>query len=242
VKGLDLTHPRDLGGLLHTVFALLRAHLPVFFTVTALVNVPVVLIVDGVWDRQLAEGPGGSGDLGPEMASMLLLWTIVPALVTALHVMIVLRLSRGEEPGVGPALSSLRGVTGRALAATVVYGLRTALGFVLLIVPGIIWSIEFAFAPQIAVVDDVEASTAMERSRALVRPALWRVAGRLLAAAILFGILTSLPGILVGQVADSPLAYVAMTCVFGTIGVSATALFTTLLMFSLRAEHAIEPG
>ena len=53
---LDLSRHRELGDLIGGTVRLFLNHLAVFLSVTLLIVTPVVLIVDGIWGRALADG------------------------------------------------------------------------------------------------------------------------------------------------------------------------------------------
>lgn len=235
---LDLGRPRTLGELLDTTFGLQRRWFAVFFWVTAIVNVPVAIAIDGAWVGELHHGQNAHGAPGAVVASFLLGRLVVPALVTALHVRIVQALAAGQEPSVAAAFRLLGSAAWLALAATALYILGTIVGFVLLIVPGVIVAVRWYFAPQVAVVDRQSPGAAVTTSSALVRGRFWPVAGALLAGALVFGILTAVPEAILGAAGVANWIYVAAHAVLGTIGVSLTALFGTLLFFSLRAAPA----
>ncbi len=237
MRRLDLDRPRALAALLDATFRLLREHFAVFFTVTALVNVPVVILVDGVWGRQLAEGPDATASAGAQAAT-LVLGFLVSAAVTALHARIVQGLARGDRPVVGSALRLAAPAVLPAAGALLLYGLGMVVGFLLLIVPGVIVMVRWYLAPQAAVIDDLRGSAALRRSSELVHGRWWTVAGRLIAFGVLIGIVLLLPQELIGLI-HQPFLYVAARAVLGTIQVSASALFGTLLFFSLRAEKGI---
>ena len=103
---LDLDQPRTLGELVAVTFDLFGRHLAVFLSLTLVVVAPIVLIVDGVWGRYLAEGGGVDPPKAAAVASVALGVLVIPPLVTALHVVVVQALARGEEPTVGGALRS----------------------------------------------------------------------------------------------------------------------------------------
>ena len=68
-RGLDLDAHRNLGELLGTAFGLFGRHAALFLSVTLLVVAPIVLLVDGVWARRLADGPDADVPLGADVAS-----------------------------------------------------------------------------------------------------------------------------------------------------------------------------
>jgi hypothetical protein len=236
---LDLGKPRALAELLDCTFDLQRRFFAVFFTVTALVEVPFVLLVAGVWEQEFRYGRHPHGGVAAGLAEVAIGSVVVPALVTALHVGIVQRLGQGQMPTVGRALQWVRPAVVPALIATSAYALGMAVGFALLVIPGLYLLVRWYFAPQVAIVEGERPG--LQRSGQLVSGRWWTVAGRLLAMGILVGILTGLPTQVIGHAVHPAWVYVASQAVFGTIGASLSALFGTLLFFSLRVDAPVEP-
>jgi hypothetical protein len=116
-RRLDLDRGRTTGELLGATFRLFGSHLGLFTSITMLVVAPVVLVVDGVWGRGLAEGSKAHPSAASQLVGFLLLWFVVPPLVTALHVKVVQRLSEGDVPSVGQALRDAAPSFPRAVAA-----------------------------------------------------------------------------------------------------------------------------
>lgn len=235
---LDLSRPRSLGELLACTFSLQRRWFSVFFSVTAVVNVPVILLVDGMWNRQLADGASAQGPPAAQVASVALSAIVVPGLVTALHVRIVQGLSAGEEPQVGGAFRAIRTAAGPALGATALFAIATAIGLFALVLPGIYLLVRLYFAPQFAVVDGRRGSAALTASGELVRGRWPLVAGNLLAMAVIGFLIAAVPAQLFAHADNAGFAYIVIQAVLGTIVVSLGALFGTLLFFSLRATPA----
>jgi hypothetical protein len=138
-------------------------------------------LVDALADRVQeirAESPSEAFDLG---AVALILAVIVQAATTLLGevfyagaVGLALRQGEGSPP---PALREIarRLSYGRLIAVDILFGLGTALGFVLLIVPGIVFFGWFALAGPIVEIEDRGVRAAFARSRRLVRGSFWTV-------------------------------------------------------------------
>jgi hypothetical protein len=234
---LDLDAHRNLGELLGTAFALFGRKAGLFLGVTLLVVAPVTLLVDGVWARRLADGPDADVPLGASIASVALTAIVVPTLVTALHAVIVQRLGRGEEPTIAEALDAAADRVLPAVGAVVLYALGVLAGFVALIVPGIYLGVRWYFSAQAAVIDGLDPRAALGRSGELVEGSWWRVAGLLLVAGLVFGLLGGGLQALVA-VTGSGVLYVLLLIAEQTLVLSLTALFGTLLFFDLRARRS----
>ena len=105
---LDLDQPRTLGELVGLTFELFGRHLATFLSLTLLVVAPIVIVVDGVWGGYLADGGAADPSRAATGASIGLGTIVIAPLVTALHVVVVQALARGEEPTVGAALPARR--------------------------------------------------------------------------------------------------------------------------------------
>lgn len=236
---LDLTRHRQFGDLLNTAFAIFRSHLAVFLSVTLIVVTPVVLIIDGVWGRGLADGFDAQAPAEVTLTSNLLNVFIVAPLVTALHVVIVQALARGEEPTVGQALRAASASALPAVAVVALYGLGVGLGLILLIVPGIWLSIRWFFAAQAAVVDGLRGPAALRRSAELVKGSWWRTFGLLLGSGLVFVLVALallIPLAIIAGITDSGVVYIVMQVLVQGVILSLGALFGTLLFFDLRAR------
>lgn len=89
----------------------------------------------------------------------------------------------------------------RYIGLSILTSLAITIGFILLIIPGVIVSVWLAFASMVLVLERSEIVEAMKRSKEYVRGKWWGVFGRLIAAtfialltlAILFGVIRFLP-------------------------------------------------
>jgi hypothetical protein len=75
------------------------------------------------------------------------------------------------------------------IGASLVLFLVVLGGFLLFIVPGIIWSVWYGFAPLIALFEDKQGWATMERSKQIVVGRSWPVVGRLLFLALMLGLI-----------------------------------------------------
>jgi hypothetical protein len=238
---LDLGRRRTLGELIVDAVRLFMLHLSVFLSVTLLVVTPVVLLVDGIWGRALADGIDADAPLAADIASALLSAFVIPPLVTALHVVIVLGLARGVEPSVSGALRTASERFLPAVGTVFLAALGVALGLLLLVLPGIWLGVRWYLGAQAAVVDRLSPVAALRRSAELVRDRWWRTFGFLVVAGLAFGVLVGVPGAILGALASelSGALYVATVVVVQAVTLSLTALFGTLLFFDLRARREL---
>ncbi len=125
-----------------------------------------------------------------------------------------------------------------AFGAVALDAAGTAIGLVLLILPGIYLSVRWYFAAQAAVLDETAPSESLRRSAQLVHGCWWQVFGYLVVNSVVFGISITLVTLVARQIHD-PAAYVAVETIVRAVGLSLTALFGTLLFFTLRAQRDV---
>jgi uncharacterized membrane protein len=231
---LDLDAHRDAGDLIATTLVLFARHAVLFLSVTLLVVAPVTLVVDGVWAGRLADGGAAHVPVAAAAVTAALAF-LMPVLVTALHVAIVRDLGEGRVPTVFEALRSAAPRFPLAIAAVVVYTLLAFGGLLLLIVPGIWAFVAGYFATQVAVMERRRPLDAFRRSSELVDDRWWRTAGTLLLGWVLLSIASFPLGRAINAI-DSGVLYIALYTLLQVLTLSLTALFGTLLYFSLRAQ------
>ena len=240
MRPLDLDQPRDLRALFGITMSLWVRHFPVFFTLAALVVVPVDLLVDGLWAGTLGDSDADR-TTGPTVASAVADWLLVPALVTAMHVVAVQDAGAGRRPTIRRSLAATARMAGPVLAVVLLYLLGCAIGLALLVVPGLWFAVAGYFGAQAVVVEGHRPIAALRRSIDLVRYQWFRVLGIQLALSILIGFVLSVVASLVASAislafGDEGIEFAVFEILFGTAGSSVVALLGTLLFFDLRAR------
>jgi uncharacterized membrane protein len=234
---LDLSRPRTYGELVRETLHVFRRHADVLLTVALVLVAPVMLLVDGIWGRALAEGADATPSLAAQIVSAVVSVFVILPLISAANALVVRDLGEGTAPrDVGTTLRAGARAFPRVLGAVLAYAVAVVAGFVLLVVPGVWLAIRCYFAGQAAALDGLGPSAAMRRSSDLVHGQWWRTCGCLLATGLLLG--------LAGSIATNALAasgsgavYVAGTAVVEAVVVTLTAIFATLLLYDLRARH-----
>jgi hypothetical protein len=79
------------------------------------------------------------------------------------------------------------------LSTGLLAALLILLGFILLLVPGIIWSVYYVFVAWIVISEGKLNKAAMSRSKYLVKGYWWSIFGRLLLLTVILGIISSIP-------------------------------------------------
>jgi hypothetical protein len=236
---LDLSRPRDLGTLLGTAWETWLRSFAVFFALALLVVAPITIVFDGILAGRLAD-PEATAGFEAEGSNTFVSAVLMPALVTALHVVVVLELARGERPGVGESLRRVLPFVPLVIVTVLLYALGTAIGLVLLIVPGIWFAVRCYFGAQAVIVDGLGPVAALRRSSELVRGSWWRVFGYLIVIGLIAAALGLVAGFIVGGIGaatGSGLLYIIGITLGTAVAQSYTALAATLLFFDLRARQ-----
>lgn len=122
---------------------------------------------------------------------------------------------------------------GSVLLVSILVGLAVAVGFVALIIPGIILLVLFSVSVPVVVVEGRRGTDAMRRSWNLAKGHFWHVLGVIVVTAILAGVVTGVLGAIAGK-------STVLGLVLGTLGqvlvAPFSALVTVLLYLDLRAR------
>jgi hypothetical protein len=234
---IDLGRERSAIEILRTALVMYRRYPLLFATLAVGVIAPYELArlaVTGV-------GPLGSGKSGTEGTFLLfelIYYVLVGPLISALHVHAVIAIGEGRRPRIGPvALQGLR-VLAVVVAAEIVAGILIGLGFVALIVPGIILSLRWSVVAQTAAVDHEGWMPALRRSAQLAAGHYWHIFRVLLAIGFLTFLIAAIVGALVGGGENTSVVSVLVGIVVYTLIASFAALTLAVLYFDLRAREA----
>jgi hypothetical protein len=241
VSLVDLGRTRTAGDVLSGTFGLFFARAPLFLTLTLAVVAPFVVIVDGIWGGGLADAADANVPDAAAAISALGTAILLPPLVTALHVVAVQALGRGEEPDIGEAFRRAAPAFAPAVLVVLLYAVAVAVGFVLLIIPGIWLSVRWYFGAQAVAAEGRRVGAAFTRSEQLVKGSWWRVLGILLLVGLIAGIPIAIVSAGVDQIGSGPL-YVTARVIVTTVQLSITAIAGTLLFFDLRVRKEPAPA
>ena len=177
---LDLQRPRDLGRILDDAFSFYRARWQTLLALSAVVVVPVFLLVLGVGLGWLWEGydapPKGTvrlADVADNLVGLAAQLLIVTPLVTAMTVYVVRRAGEGATTSTGEALREGFRVFGPLLAAVLLVGLGVTAGLFFLIIPGLYLAVRWSVVPQVVVIEGRTGGDALQRSMELTRNQGW---------------------------------------------------------------------
>jgi hypothetical protein len=233
----SLEVPRGTIALLVAAVRTLAGRPAPFLAATALVVVPTLLLVDGIAGGQLTDGADAHPDEALTFVLLPLVAVILPALVTALHCALVRDLLASRPARLGSALRAVRPQAASALGAVSLYTLAVAAGLALLLAPGVWIAVRLYFGAQAAVLDDLRAFEALQRSASLVQGRWWATAWKLLVC----WLATAAVGFPAGHALDAlalpPAAHVALSLALQCALLSVAALYGTLLFLALRADR-----
>jgi hypothetical protein len=215
-----------VGEILGEAFGLYRRHLGHFLAISFAVYAVVAVV-----NLLLVVALGWFGLLLSAIVSLIGLYLVQGAIVVAVQDVRDGRadLSLGETLGrVKPRLPTL-------ILTGIVAGIAIAIGFVLLIVPGLILLTWWALLAPAVVLEGLGLSDSLGRSRSLVSGSFWQMLG-LIVVVILILIGASIVLSLILVPLDDDLASFISNIVSNTIFTPFIAAALTLAYFALRAE------
>jgi hypothetical protein len=144
--------------------------------------------------------------------------------------------ARGRAPEAGRVASAALDVFAPLLLALVLVSAGVALGFLALIVPGIIVGVHWSQVAPVVVVEGRRGPDALARSWALVTGRAWWVLGVLLVLNVIVaiaGAIVAIPADALAEAADAQAVTLAAAIVTETVTLAILAVAGSLLYFSL---------
>ena len=199
--GVAALRPMTIREILSTAFQLYRRHWRTLLAIAAVVVVPLTLLqyLIGDWvgtqgevltEQEVASTSwwalGVSGLLAG-VVGLLLYQVLTGAITRAIAAEVA-----GEEVGVDQSYRFGFARLGSILVVSILVGLATLGGLILLIIPGIYIGVRLAVSIEALVVEGRKGTEAMRRSWDLVGGHWWHAFATLLVAGILVGLVTSL--------------------------------------------------
>jgi hypothetical protein len=236
---LEIERERSVGEILRAALSLYQLHPLLFLGLAVAVIAPFELGVLAA----TAEGPlsnGANESTGVSYLVIMLDYVLVGPLVSALCIQAVVLIGPGTRPGLAEvAVRGLR-VLPVVAAAVIVSGLGILLGFLALIVPGIVLALRWAVVAQVAAIENEGWIPALRGSATLTRGRYWHVFGVLLLTGLLAGgVAAAAQTIPLGSTSGA--ASVAVGIAIRTITASFSALALSVLYFDLRARSGAAP-
>jgi hypothetical protein len=193
-----LPRPLGIGEILSTAFQLYRRHWRTLLAIAAVVVVPLTLLqyLLGDWVRTRGEvtslqevstatwAVGAAGLAG--LAGLLMYLVLTGAITRAVAAEVA-----GEDPSVEQSYRFGFHRLGSVLLVSVLVGLATIAGFILLVIPGIYIGVRLAVSVEALVVEGRRGTQAMGRSWELVGGHWWHAFGALVVAGLLTGVVNA---------------------------------------------------
>jgi len=167
--------------------------------------------------------------------------SIVSPLISVMHVQAVVVIGEGRRPRLASvAMGGLR-VLPVAGAAVVLAGVAIEIGFILLVIPGVLLAIRYAVVAQAAAVEQRGVRHAWRSSSELTSGYGWHVFGLFVVGGVpLAGV--DVAALLLTTGAGTSAASLALGIALHTVVASLTALATALLYFDLLARRQAATG
>jgi hypothetical protein len=216
----------DVAAVIRRVFDIYVDQAPVLLPAAA-----VVFVFTGILNELLVVA-------APGLAIVALLISLVATtLFTGMIVELVADLQDGRrDSSVTRLLQAVTPVLGRLILVGIVAGLGVVIGFVLLIVPGLILITIWSVAAPVMVLERPGVFDALSRSRELVRGNGWQVFGVIFVLDVLVVILGA--GIELGASSAGSGAGIVARVIVGVLAGPLSALAAAVLYFELRGARS----
>jgi hypothetical protein len=239
VSRLELRRPRDVGRLFADSLAVYGRYLWLFILLSAAVVVPADVIVQGVGLEMLTSSYDESPDIAETIVPSIVEFLVVAPIVAAICIYALHQIAAGERPSAAEVFVAGFEAFTPLFGAVLLAALGIALGFVLLIVPGIYLAIRWYFVPQAVVIEGARGAGALSRSTQIVTGYWWRTFGLVLLANIAIvipGLLLVLPFSAIAESTDRAVWQLVGSTIATSVTTPFVALFSTLLYYDLRAR------
>jgi hypothetical protein len=221
-----LGRPVDVGDVIRRVFKIYVDQAPVLMPAAA-----VVFVITGIITALIASS--GSGGLA---LLAILIDLIASTLFTGMIVELVADVQDGRrDSSPGQLLRAVTPVLGQLLGVAIVAGICEAIGFVLIIVPGLILITIWAVVAPVVVVERPGGLRALGRSRELVRGHGWQVFGVILL--LVLGVAIVSAAIEAAGGAGGTAVGLVVRVVVGILAAPISALAAAVLYFELKGRE-----
>jgi hypothetical protein len=245
VNRLELRESRDVGRLFGDALSVYGRYLGLFILLSAAVVVPADLIVQGIGLEMLTSSYDESPDVAEALVPSIVEFLVVMPIVAAICIYALHQIAAGERPPAGQVFVAGFEAFTPLFGAVVLAALGIALGFVLLVVPGIYLAIRWYFVPQAVVIERARGAGALTRSGEIVRGYWWRTLGLVLLANIAIvipGLILVLPFSAIAESTDRAVWQLAGSTIATSVTTPFVALFSTFLYYDLVARRAAISG
>jgi hypothetical protein len=215
-------------------------HFWTFLALSAVVVVPVHLIVSGIGLEQLTADYDGSPSIEETIIPTVVSFLVVAPLIAAICIHALHSVAEGRSPPPGASIVEGFEAFTPIFFAVLLAAAGVAAGLLLLIVPGIYVFVRWYFVPQTVVIEDARGPAALSKSWDLTAGFWWRTLGVLVIgnlAALLPAVLLSAPLAAVAESTDRALWSLIGAIATETLTAPFLALLSTLLYYDLRARR-----
>lgn len=219
-----------MGGIIRRTFQIYVDQASVLMPAAA-----VVFVISGILGVLLIAASKG-------LAFVALVITLVATtLFTGMVVELVADIQDGRrDASAGQLLRAVTPVLGQLILVGIVAGIGILIGFILIVIPGLILATLWSVAAPVVVLERPGGLRALGRSRELVRGNAWNVFAVILLLVILVGVVGS--GIEVAADAAGNGVGLVVRVVVGILTAPISALAAAVLYFELRKAHGGGPA
>ncbi|MBS1878635.1 MAG: hypothetical protein JST31_03905 [Actinobacteria bacterium] len=212
----------EVGEVLSEVFSIYRANAGVLIPVAFWLFL-VVAIVQG---------------LAGNSSFLLLLGAVLSLVASVLYEGMVVSLVRDIQDGsrdlsVGELYRSVTPVLWPLIGASILFAIGVAIGFVLLVVPGLILLTMWAVIAPTIVIENRRVTESFGRSRELVKGHGWPVFGVVVCAALITIVVSLVLLTIAAAIADGPILRIVLGVLASTVTAPVTALAAAVLYYRL---------
>lgn len=200
-SGAPRLRAMGVGELLDASFKLYRQHYKTFFVIVATAIVPLTFLQEFLTRAAFLSPFGGADEpidtdaIGTAAIVTLaftgILYLFVLPYITAAIARVTAEGYLGRAPQPGETARFALRIVHSIIWISIITTLFIILGFVALIIPGIIVAVRVAFASPALVVENVKGGKAISRSWSLAKGSFWRIAGSIIVAWLLTTVLAS---------------------------------------------------
>jgi hypothetical protein len=239
VNQLQLRRVRDVGALFRDAFIVFRRHAWLFILLSAAVVVPAELVVEGIGLGMLTSGYDATPSIAEAAIPTVVEFLVVTPIIAAICIHALHQIAEGERPSAGAVFVAGFEAFTPLFAAVALAAVGIALGFVVLIVPGVYLAVRWYFVPQAVVIEGARGTGALAHSGRLVNGVWWRTFGLILLANIAIavpGFILLTPFTAIADSTDRALWSLVGSAVTTSVTTPFVALFSTLMYYDLRAR------
>jgi hypothetical protein len=173
---------KPFGEMLNTAIKNYRSHFQTIIGVSVVLAVVyVIILLIAPEPKVIGHDPITSGDI--LLGALSGIAYVLAALWVTIAILLMVD-DRAKHPGVTDLLNASTKYLVPVIVASLIAGLLTLLGFIALVIPGIIVGVWFTFVTQVVMFENKRGMAALEQSRAHVRGRWWAVFGRYLLLAL----------------------------------------------------------